>query len=63
VKLQWWSRDTAVIIPNLGARRVVFVNATPRPLYPREKNFCYHCTGGWAGHRDDRDECGEENIS
>jgi len=26
------------------------VNATPRPLYPRERPDA-HCTGGWVGPR------------
>ena len=38
MKVQWWSRNTALIIRSLGPREeVVVVNATPRPLYPREK--------------------------
>ena len=24
------------------------VNATPQPLYPRERNCSTHCTGGWV---------------
>ena len=31
------------------------VNATPRPLYPRERTGT-HCTGGWVGPRAGLDE-------
>ena len=34
------------------------VNATPRPLDPRERPGT-HCTGGWVGHRTDLDGCGK----
>ena len=34
------------------------VNATPRPLYPRERPGT-HCTGGWVGPRDGLDGCGK----
>ena len=33
------------------------VNATPRPLYPREKTGT-HCTGGWMGRRPGVDRIG-----
>jgi hypothetical protein len=33
---------------NLAARWFWVVNATPRPLYPRERHGT-HCTGGWVG--------------
>jgi len=35
---------------NLGSRWGWFVNATPRPLYPRERPGT-HCIGGWVGPR------------
>ena len=34
------------------------VNATPRPLYPRERP-CTHCIGGWMGPRAGLDGCGK----
>jgi hypothetical protein len=33
-------------------------NATPRPLYPRERPGTY-CIGGWVGPRDGLDWCGK----
>ena len=45
---------------NLGAsgRWWWVVNATPRPLYPRERPGT-HCIGGWVGHRAGVDGCGK----
>jgi hypothetical protein len=34
------------------------VNATPQPLYPRERPGT-HCTGGWVGPRAGQDGCGK----
>ena len=34
------------------------VNATPRPLYPRERPGT-HCTGGWVGPRAGLEGCGK----
>ena len=34
------------------------VNATPRPLYPRERPDT-HCIGGWVGPRDGLDGYGK----
>ena len=34
------------------------VNATPRPLYPRERHGT-HCIGGWVGPRAILDGCGK----
>jgi hypothetical protein len=34
------------------------LNATPRPLYPRERPGT-HCTGGWVGPRAGLDGCGK----
>jgi len=34
------------------------VNATPRPLYPRERPGT-HCTGDWVGPRDGLGGCGK----
>jgi len=34
------------------------VNATPRPLYPRERPGI-HCTGGWVGTTVGLDGCGK----
>ena len=39
---------TPLFFVNLGTRWVWVVNATPRPLYPRERPST-HCTGGWVG--------------
>ena len=35
---------------NHGTRQAWLVNATPRPLYPRERRGT-HCIVGWVGHR------------
>ena len=37
------------------------VNATPRPLYPRERPGT-QCTGGWVGLRADLDGCGKSRL-
>jgi hypothetical protein len=37
------------------------VNATPRPLYPRERPI-NHCTGGWVGPRVGLDRCGKSHL-
>ena len=34
------------------------VNATPQPLYPRERPRT-HCIGGWVGLRASLDRCGK----
>ena len=34
------------------------VNATPRPLYPREGSGA-HCIGGWVGPKAGLDGCGK----
>ena len=36
-------------------------NATPRPLYPRERPGT-HCIGGWVGPRVDLDGCGKSST-
>jgi hypothetical protein len=41
---------------NLGARWGWVVNATPRPLYLRERPGT-HCIGGWVGPRVGLDGC------
>ena len=43
---------------NLSARWGWVVNATPRPLYPRERPGT-HCIGGWVGPRADLDGYGK----
>jgi hypothetical protein len=37
------------------------VNATPRPLYPRERPAT-HCIGGWVGPRTGLDGCGKSRL-
>jgi hypothetical protein len=37
------------------------VNATTRPLYPRERPDT-HCTGGWVGLRAVLDRCGKFRL-
>jgi hypothetical protein len=44
---------------NLGAGWGWVVNATPRPLYPRERNPVPTVLGGWMGPRDGLDGCGK----
>jgi hypothetical protein len=46
-----------VLFFNLGARWGWVVNATPRPLYPREEPST-HCIEGWVGPRAGLDGCG-----
>ena len=36
-------------------------NATPRPLFPRERPGT-HCTGGWVGPRAGLDVCGKSRL-
>ena len=36
-----------------------WVNATPRPLYPREKRSDTQCTGCWVGPKAGLDRCGK----
>jgi hypothetical protein len=43
---------------NLGVRLGWVVNATPRPLYPRERPGTL-CIGGWVGPRAGLDGCGK----
>jgi hypothetical protein len=43
---------------HLGAIKGWVLNATPRPLYPRER-LGIHCTGGWVGPRAGLDGCGK----
>jgi hypothetical protein len=50
------SRDMLYSLFNLGARWGMVVNATPRPLYPRERPDT-HCIGGWLGIRAGLDRC------
>ena len=38
------------------------VNATPRPLYFRERPGTY-CVGGWVGSRAGLDRCGKSRSS
>ena len=47
-EMEW--RYSSTFFFNFGARWVWVVNATPRPLYPRERPGT-HCTGGWVGPR------------
>ena len=37
------------------------VNATPRPLYLRERNST-HCIGGWVDSRACLDRCGKSRL-
>jgi hypothetical protein len=37
------------------------VDATPRPVYPRERPGT-HCIGGWVGPRASLDSCGESEV-
>ena len=45
---------------NLGARRLLLLNTTLRPLYPRQRPGI-HCIGGWVCYRAELD--GTENLS
>ena len=45
----------------LGARWGWVVNATPRPLYPRERPGT-HCIGGWVGPKASLDMCGKSRL-
>ena len=47
------------LYPRLQMRWVE--NATPRPLYPRERPGT-HCIGGWVGPRVDLDGCGKSST-
>ena len=39
------------------------VNATPRPIYPREGAGGTHCIEGWVGLRAGQDGCGKSRPS
>jgi hypothetical protein len=45
------SKGAALVLFNLDDRRGCVVNATTRPLYPRERRPGTHCTAGWVGPR------------
>jgi hypothetical protein len=49
-KVQKWSRGIVYSFLDLDARLGWVVNATPRPLYPRERHDT-HCIGGRVGPR------------
>ena len=51
----------ALLFLNLGARWGWVVNATPRPLYPRERPGT-HCIGGWVGPRARLDGYGKSRL-
>jgi hypothetical protein len=44
---------------NLGARWGWVVNATPRPLYLRERDLGTYCIGAWVGPLVGLDGCGK----
>jgi hypothetical protein len=54
-KAQRGSRGIPLLF-SLGTGWGLVVNATPRPLYPRESPGT-HCTGGWVGPRAGLDGC------
>ena len=60
MKVQAESRGMAPLscLFNLGVRWWWVVNATPWPLYPRERPST-HGTGGWMGPSTDLDGCGK----
>ena len=49
-----------MVLPILEHRRKWrwVANATPRPLYPRERTVT-HCIGGWVENRAGLDGCGK----
>jgi hypothetical protein len=55
------SRGIALLILNLGARRELVVNTTPRPLYPREIPGTL-CIGGWVVPRAGLDMCEKSRL-
>jgi hypothetical protein len=55
-KTQRGRRGIALPFLYLGVRWGLVVNATPRPLYPREIPGT-HCIGGWVGPRAGLDRC------
>ena len=58
MKAQRWSRGIVILF--LWPRRYMgwVVNATPQPLYPRERPSTY-CIGDWVGPRAGLDRCGK----
>jgi len=46
---------------NLGTRCGWVINATPRPLYPRERPGT-HCIGGWVDPRAGLDVCRKSRL-
>ena len=57
-KAQRGSRCIALLFLQPRRQMGWMVNATPWPLYPRERPGT-HCTGGWVGPRDCLDGCGK----
>jgi hypothetical protein len=53
------SRETALLFLNHAARLGWVINATPRPLHPRERDPVPHRTGGWVGLRPGLDRYGK----
>ena len=57
-KAQRWSRGIALLFPLVRSYMGWVVNATPRPLYPRDSPGT-HCIGGWVSPRVVLDGCGK----
>ena len=60
-KAQGWGDVYLYSFFKLGARLGWVANATPRPLYPRERPGT-HCIGGWNGHRNSLDGRGKKSY-
>ena len=56
-KVQWGSRCITLLFLQPRRQMGWVVNATPRPIYPREKPGT-HCIGGWVDTRVGLDGCG-----
>jgi hypothetical protein len=57
-KTQRGSRGIVLLFLNLAARWGWGVNATPQPLYPRERHGT-HCVRGWVGPSASLNGCGK----
>jgi len=62
MKAQRGSRGTAQLLLQPWHYMGSEVNATLRPLYPREKRPGTNYTGGWVGHRASLDGYGKSRL-
>ena len=62
MKAERWSKSIALLFLYLQRQMGWVVNATPRPLYTRERPGTY-CIGGWVGPRAGLDGCRKSRLN